>query len=260
MPSLSIIARLATRICTCSGCESGPNSLLDGSIASSSVAPPSMRARIAASCSSSISARSTVVIVVAAPSSSFSFAWDSWVSHIGHQCSEKAIHIRSLRLQPFPASSIPPASRIRPTPHGCHPTNSGTIQPRQAPRFFPLTPLPNLPASECLLTSMGISHWAPLSEPFPPFDGTLLPLTRFSERQPPSRGAPIPVTRLSAKAFRLLVAPAVRPTPKQPRIGKMPCVSTPKHPSESKTTRRLDCSPIRCKIADVAKTGCSAAW
>ncbi|BAQ30666.1 hypothetical protein BBSC_0586 [Bifidobacterium scardovii JCM 12489 = DSM 13734] len=45
-------------------------------------------------------------------------------------------------MQPFPTSSIPPASRIRLTPHGCHPTNSGAIQPRQAPRFFPLTPYP----------------------------------------------------------------------------------------------------------------------
>ena len=71
MPSLSIMARLATRICTCSGWASGPNSLLDGSTASSKVAPSLILARIAASCCSSISARSTVVMVGTAASSSF---------------------------------------------------------------------------------------------------------------------------------------------------------------------------------------------
>ncbi len=92
MPSLIIIARLATRICTCSGCASGPNSLLPGSTASSSVAPSSTRAAMAASCAISISARSMVVIAGATASSSFDFSTFSVMSHISVQCTETPIH------------------------------------------------------------------------------------------------------------------------------------------------------------------------
>ena len=88
MPASSIIARLATRICTCSGWASGPNSLLEGSTASSSVAPDLIFSRMVASCLSSISARSTVLICGTAGVSFSVFSVFSTTSAMIHQCTQ----------------------------------------------------------------------------------------------------------------------------------------------------------------------------